>query len=614
MVLFAVEPPAWAACPALPGTNQVIIWEDVNFEGRCAVLEIGDYAGPHFGSKPNKVYNDTISSIRLGAGVSADLYQHADFGGVLYHYENGPFGYNLGGWAHDDVSSIKIVARAPNLASDTHWTFHYSTGATNSASPQNPNTRIFNLGTRKAGTTIRVGTCSGGGDLPSANAIGDTFLRVMINGFERASDNDGCKTTGGGSYLTYTLPYASMVIIRAGCYGWSSCRGTVEVAFDHPDSNGSIFDVPAAFNALPGHESNRNKLNFGQGECGQGTCMVPYDEIWTGNKHFQGLQRIPRTLTSTSDNNPRFVLSGSDNADIFTINFNQPNPASGLVGPGLGGSPTSLTKVIGVESNGVGDRDEDGRMHLGGLQVSGRWLVGGIEKKGGPGPSWLRFWDVSRLPNPQLVREVENTTGSAGAIALTKAPGQNQDFLMFVGGIKVDGNGQPVGPPPPTWQPGFPPVPYCPAYPCRPGAQVWKLSGGGPSGYGYANLATGNWVLDPRPLILPHEFPSINFVNQDNGGLYLVGTIGLDAGTPNTDKGTDTAVLMRVDVDATGYYTVTEIGSKVFTCEFDGSRQCAFNAAAGIFADPDLSALRLYAGEAWRPDSTSAPVTFVEWY
>ena len=71
---------------------------------------------------------------------------------------------------------------------------------------------------------------------------------------------------------------------------------------------------------------------------------------------------------------------------------------------------------------------------------------------------------------------------------------------------------------------------------------------------------------------------------------------------------------MKVTGDVANGFTVQQIASKVFTCQFDSNRQCAFNGAAGMFVDADLSALRLYAGKAWRPDDTNAPMTFVEYY
>jgi hypothetical protein len=57
-----------------------------------------------------------------------------------------------------------------------------------------------------------------------------------------------------------------------------------------------------------------------------------------------------------------------------------------------------------------------------------------------------------------------------------------------------------------------------------------------------------------------------------------------------------------------------ETGVEVFTCSFDSSRQCGFNAASGMFVDSDQNVLRLYASKAWRPDDSNAPMTFVEYF
>jgi hypothetical protein len=438
----------------------------------------------------------------------------------------------------------------------------------------------------KAGTTIRLGTCSAGGDLPAATATGDTFLRLFLNGFEEALDDDGC-TGSRASYMSFTVPFTGNVTVKAGCFLSGSCSGTLEVAFGLPDSNGSVSDVAAAFNAIVGDGPNRNKLNFSQNSIVVGA----YRNGVFNEPHFQGLQRIPRTLASTTDTAPRFVLSGSDNADLYTVNFSQPAPGPfGLVGP-VPNTPASGTAVIGVESNGS-YYDSNGRGHLGGLQASGRWLSGGVEKGGGSGPSTIRFWDLSTLPNPVHVREMDNPMGSAGGIALTKLPGKNQGFLMFVNGLSVDT------------------------------AQVWTLSGQ----FGYADLVSGTWVkgapVTIPPMVTPSPFPgqqptklgfqNLSFVNQDDGQLFLVGTVG--DGSTNPEGGVDTAVLFKVTGNASNGFSVQKIASKVFVCNFDSSRQCGFNGASGMFIDADQNALRLYSGKAFRPDDPNASMTFVEYF
>lgn len=565
---------AAAACPA-PAWNQVVVYADANLSGACKVLNVGNYSRAPFGS----IQDNKVSSIQLGWGVKATLFQHVNYAGNSYTYANGPFNFNLAGWANDDVSSVKVEYRvnaanppasfAASLPQDTVLNFPYIAIATESAT--SASTPTFDLGTMKAGTTIRLGTCEGDSDLAGASAAGDTFLRIFHNGVEQAQDDDGCGQSRA-SYMSYTVPFTGDVTIKAGCYSSLSCDGNMVVRFGEPDSNGSVQDVQFAFEQLSGNSPRRNKLDFRQ----DGKVLGAYTYHIEHLPHFQGLQRVPRTLDSSPDALPKFLLSGSDNADLYTVQFDQNARADGLIGP------QSLplragTKVLGGTSVGS-YYDSHDKGHLGGLQASGRWLGGGVEL-GGAGPSTLRFWDLSRLPNPVLVSELPNS-GSASAIALTKLPGKNQDFIMFVGGQSATD------------------------------AQVWTLSGT----YGYADLATGAWEY--RGLVSIPEgyegFQSLNFVNQDNGDLFLVGTVG--DGSTDPEGGTDKAVLFKVDRDGGGNFFVTRTSSRIFTCNFGGGRQCGFNAAAGVFVDPDLSALRVYASKAYRPDDGNANMTFVEYF
>jgi hypothetical protein len=167
-----------------------------------------------------------------------------------------------------------------------------------------------------------------------------------------------------------------------------------------PDSNGSLANVVASFNAVTGDAPRRNKLNFKQNG-----LLIPYDyDIWH-EKHFQGIQRIPRTLPGTSDASPRFVLSGSDNADLFTVEFDAASSnMHGLVGA-LPDTPAPNSRAIAVQSVGR-YLDGNGRGHLGGLQVSGKWLAGGVEQGGGSGPSTLQFWDLTKLPSPAECHDI----------------------------------------------------------------------------------------------------------------------------------------------------------------------------------------------------------------
>ena len=96
---------AWANC-GLPGPNQVIIYQDINRGGACAVLELGDYPNASTFGLPN----DSISSIDVGTDVRAVLYEHANFRGRQAHFE-GSFYWSPIGNVNDRTSSIEVFPR-----------------------------------------------------------------------------------------------------------------------------------------------------------------------------------------------------------------------------------------------------------------------------------------------------------------------------------------------------------------------------------------------------------------------------------------------------------------------------------------------------------------------
>jgi hypothetical protein len=104
------------------------------------------------------------------------------------------------------------VVRATTLE-----TLTYSASSTNSAQQNTINRTV----TLKAGDKLEVGTCN----LPGATASGDTYLRLFgTSATEVTSNDDSC---GVASYLQYTAPTTGSYELRAGCFGGTSCSGTV---------------------------------------------------------------------------------------------------------------------------------------------------------------------------------------------------------------------------------------------------------------------------------------------------------------------------------------------------------------------------------------------------
>jgi len=99
----------------------------------------------------------------------------------------------------------------------TRGVFTFSGSNTKSAQ-QNTTDRDVSL---TAGQKLTVATCG----VTDASFTGDTYLRLFSGATQVAANDDAC--SGRGSSLTYTATATGTVQIRAGCYGSTTCSGTV---------------------------------------------------------------------------------------------------------------------------------------------------------------------------------------------------------------------------------------------------------------------------------------------------------------------------------------------------------------------------------------------------
>jgi hypothetical protein len=96
--------------------------------------------------------------------------------------------------------------------------FSYTASNTNSAQQNTVNQSIA----LNAGDQLSIGTCG----VTGSTFTGDTYLRLRNpSGTQVALNDDACGTLG--SRIVYTAPTAGNHEIRAGCYGNTSCSGTV---------------------------------------------------------------------------------------------------------------------------------------------------------------------------------------------------------------------------------------------------------------------------------------------------------------------------------------------------------------------------------------------------
>lgn len=97
----AAPPPA---CD--PTAEQVALYADTGYGGACVVLGLGDYPG---GSHLGPLGDNNAESIKVGANVSAILYEHENYGGIseLFTSYDSDLSDNLIG--ANRVSSMKVI-------------------------------------------------------------------------------------------------------------------------------------------------------------------------------------------------------------------------------------------------------------------------------------------------------------------------------------------------------------------------------------------------------------------------------------------------------------------------------------------------------------------------
>ncbi len=101
------------SCPPLPpvctpAADEVALHNDTEFQGKCQLLKMGDYADL---SGLEQVKSDQALSIQVGAGVSALAYSEPNFAGTMELFQDGDdnLANNLIGAG--SISSIKVVKR-----------------------------------------------------------------------------------------------------------------------------------------------------------------------------------------------------------------------------------------------------------------------------------------------------------------------------------------------------------------------------------------------------------------------------------------------------------------------------------------------------------------------
>ncbi len=146
-----------------PNANQIAVFEDANYSGRCAVRNVGNYPSARSFGLPN----DSLSSIIVGRNVIAILYEHNNYGGKNQRFARTDsfLGNNTVG--NDNVSSIRVIRKrnSPPVRRPTPRT------NTPRNTVRNNNRMLVGIGnkcldvsggSRRNGTNVTLWDCHGG--------------------------------------------------------------------------------------------------------------------------------------------------------------------------------------------------------------------------------------------------------------------------------------------------------------------------------------------------------------------------------------------------------------------------------------------------------------------
>jgi hypothetical protein len=93
-----------------PNANQIAVFYDANYQGRCVVRNVGTYSSVRSTGLPN----DSISSIIVGRNVTAVLCRDVNFRGTCETFSSSDSFLGNNRIGNDQVSSIRVIRRRTN--------------------------------------------------------------------------------------------------------------------------------------------------------------------------------------------------------------------------------------------------------------------------------------------------------------------------------------------------------------------------------------------------------------------------------------------------------------------------------------------------------------------
>lgn len=288
--------------------------------------------------------------------------------------------------------------------------------------------------------------------------------------------------------------------------------------------------------------------------------------------HFQGINRL-NYHTGQGD---YAVVSGGDphanESHLFVVRMDS-RSHSWKWGGNLKGSgdPDSRDKIVATI-------DLDGTYwHAGGMQVNGRTLAVPVENSD-LGRSRIYFYDMQNPASPlKLGFQIRRDHRKAGAAAFTRLP--DGRFLTAAWSDSDSNYGKDI---------------------------EFYLSNSSSLGAGfsgsYRRWSANNVRCENGQDCNFSDFQTINFVNQCDGRLFMIGTHNTSSAAP-TLPGKDYADLYRLDFPGGygGAPNVTKVANKHLYCH---DSQCNFDAGGGVYV-ADSDRIWIYGAYHWLRDGNA---------
>ena len=192
------------------------------------------------------------------------------------------------------LEDVSHFLEPQSAASVTEGAFNFSTANTNHATVNTASQWFF----IPAGAALIAGTCG----VIGSSGQGDTYLRLKDDaGQEVMANNDSCGVLSNISFLAPGGGPDRFYELQAGCYGSSSCSGTVGFVVVDPSVTNRSFDFDAANTSFATVNTANEWVYAPPGATlTVGTCEV--DESWgAGDTYLRLYDAVGQQVAANDD-------------------------------------------------------------------------------------------------------------------------------------------------------------------------------------------------------------------------------------------------------------------------------------------------------------------------